>query len=276
MLLRRASALSIIAATAALPIPLTSNGVLPIESITVRGASLVDPGLIATASGIVAGENLLAARLRRGERAVAALPMIATARIRAGVPSNIAINVVERSLLLRWELRGVTYLVDGGGEIVAMADSPAFVPSAASAIAQLPLISDERDDVLFEVGDALPATLFDAVTRLAPLAASDYGSSAADLSLRIDPNWGVVLVGAGGSSDAAWVAVFGTYTSNLRSPAIIPEQIRLLRSLLARGEGRFGWIILADGRAGTYTDRGIAPPPAGGEASPAPTPSGTP
>lgn len=276
LLLRRTLALSILAAVAVLPLPLTSSGVFPIRSITVRGASLVDPGLITATSEIAAEENLLAAPLRRGEAGVATLPMIATARIRAGIPDAIVIDVVERDLLLRWELRGVTYLIDGDGRIVATADSPAFVPSAASIIAQLPQIVDDRDDVLLEVGDLLPATLFDAVTRLASLAASDFGSTAATLSLRIDPDWGVMLVGTGGASDAAWSAVFGTYTANLRSPAIIPEQIRLLRSLLARGEGRFGWIILADGSAGTYTDRGVVPPPAGGTASPAPMPSAAP
>lgn len=276
MLLRRAFAALLLVVVAMLPIPLTAREALPIGRVSVTGAALVDAGQIAEASGIAAGESLLAAHLRRGEEAVATLPMIASARIRAGLPDAIEISVVERSLLLRWELRGVTYLIDGEGVVVATADSPMFVASAASVIAQLPYIADERDDVLLQLGETLPSTLFDAVTRLASLKPSDFGSSATVLSLRIDPNWGVVLAATGGAVDAAWSAVFGTYTANLRPPAIIPEQIRLLSSLLARGEERFGWIILADGSSGTYTDRGVVPPPAGGATSPAPSPSGTP
>jgi hypothetical protein len=72
-------------------------------------------------------------------------------------------------------------------------------------------------------------------------------------------------------SDGAWFGVFGFYTSTLRSPAIIPGQVRLLRSLLAGGEGTFGIIVLASESDGTYL------PPAAPSIAPAsPSPAAAP
>jgi hypothetical protein len=42
---------------------------------------------------------------------------------------------------------------------------------------------------------------------------------------------------------------------------MLPGQVRLLRSLLAKRERGVGWVILADGQAGTFTDPGVRPPP---------------
>ena len=275
-LLRRLAAVLLILAAVVAPAPVATGSSLPITTITVSGANLVDSTAIVAASGIVAGENLLAARLRSAEVGIGALPMIASVHVRAGLPGTIQIDIAERAPLLQWEANGVTYLVDGAGGVVATADSPLLAPSAASVIGALPLITDARADVTIELGGSISAALFDAATRLTSLVPSDFGSEATEVALRVDPDWGILLTARGGPADAEWVAVFGTYTSNLRPPTMIPEQVRLLRSLLARGEGRIGWIILADARAGTYTDRGVVPPPAGGGATPSPSPSPAP
>ncbi len=42
---------------------------------------------------------------------------------------------------------------------------------------------------------------------------------------------------------------------------MLPGQVRLLRSLLAKRERGVGWVILADAQAGTFTDPGVRPPP---------------
>ena len=53
---------------------------------------------------------------------------------------------------------------------------------------------------------------------------------------------------------ATWTATFGFYTPTLRTPELVPGQVRLLRSLMARiGEGRLATILLADTTDGTYT-----------------------
>ena len=52
-----------------------------------------------------------------------------------------------------------------------------------------------------------------------------------------------------------WVAVFGVYTPSIRTPDLIPGQVRLLRSFLAGRELPVKRIILADDRNGTYVSR---------------------
>ena len=82
----------------------------------------------------------------------------------------------------------------------------------------------------------------------------------------VDPQYGFVLRGQGSGFD--WNAVFGIYSATIRPPEMLPGQVRLLRSLLAGREGRVGWVILADGQAGTFTAPGVRPPPPPGASRP--------
>jgi hypothetical protein len=52
-----------------------------------------------------------------------------------------------------------------------------------------------------------------------------------------------------------WSAVFGFYTPSLRTTELIPEQVRLLRSLLFGREQLVDKVTLASGTDGTYTPR---------------------
>ena len=55
-----------------------------------------------------------------------------------------------------------------------------------------------------------------------------------------------------------WVAVFGFYGPEIRPPDMIPEQVRLLRSLLLDpevGEATVARVILAGERSGTFVER---------------------
>ena len=59
---------------------------------------------------------------------------------------------------------------------------------------------------------------------------------------------------------AAWSAVFGFYTPSLRTTELIPEQVRLLRSLLAGREDKVDRVILASATDGTYTQKATPSP----------------
>ncbi len=101
------------------------------------------------------------------------------------------------------------------------------------------------------VGDTLDPLDLDIATRLLSLAPADVGSNAARLRVVIDEHEGWTLGPAQGDG---WVAIFGLYTSELRRPDLIPEQVRVLRSLLAgTGEAHIRRIRLADANGGTYT-----------------------
>jgi hypothetical protein len=80
---------------------------------------------------------------------------------------------------------------------------------------------------------------------------SEIGSSAAALQVSVSDTDGY-LVSAGAGS---WTAVFGFYSPSLRSSAIIPGQVRLLRSLLNGREATVARVILADAQSGTYVPK---------------------
>jgi hypothetical protein len=120
-------------------------------------------------------------------------------------------------------------------------------------------VVDETSGPFVGVGEELSAVDLDIVTRLASLTTGDLGSSAESLTIKRDPQYGYLLQGAG--EGFAWNAVFGIYSATIRPVEMVPAQVRLLRGLLATRERAIGWVILADGQAGTFTDPGVRPPP---------------
>ena len=74
--------------------------------------------------------------------------------------------------------------------------------------------------------------------------------------------------------------MFGFYTPSLRTVDLIPEQVRLLRSLLIGREPLVDRVILASGTDGTYipkpTPKPTAKPSGSPRATPRPTASGSP
>ena len=73
----------------------------------------------------------------------------------------------------------------------------------------------------------------DAATRLASLVPADVGSGAEQLIVWVTDENGFIVR----ARPASWTAVFGYYTASLRTPELIPGQVRLLRSLLVRPRG---------------------------------------
>ena len=62
------------------------------------------------------------------------------------------------------------------------------------------------------------------------------------------------------SNPAGWSAVFGFYTPSLRTPDLIPGQVRLLRSLLDGREAKVDRVILASDTDGTYLPKATPTP----------------
>ena len=96
----------------------------------------------------------------------------------------------------------------------------------------------------------------DAATRLASLKPSDVGSSAVGLAVTVSDENGFVV----SARPETWTAIFGYYTPSLRTTELIPEQVRLLRSLLVGREAQVGRIVLASATDGTYTPRSTPSP----------------
>jgi hypothetical protein len=179
--------------------------------------------------------------------ALEAMPTVRSARVGVRLPGTLAVTVDERQPVLIWAVGARRYLVDAEGLIFAVL--PAAPPVAA---ASLPVIADGRSaSATLAVGGRIEAVDLDAATRLASLVPADVGSSAVSLGVRVSDENGFVV----GTRPSGWTAIFGFYTASLRTTAMIPGQVRLLRSLLVGREAQVDRVILASETDGTYTPR---------------------
>ena len=243
-----------------------------VGQVSVIGTTLLDPEAVIAAANIPIGSSLLGVNLREAEEAVAALPLVASVRVSAGLPDGIQIRVREKSLLLRWQIGDRIYAVSESGELLGETASLNLAPSAAAALAAAPLLYDDRTPSPLPTVGQLTATELDVATRLASLTPEDLGTAATTLTLRLLSDFGFAVEATGPSIE--WSAVFGIYSATIRPTSMIPGQVRLLRSLLAGRETRIGWVILADDQAGTYTAKGVRPPSP--SVSPNPSPGTSP
>ena len=267
--LRRLALVVLLLAAFVLPPVAARANLATVGEVSVVGAILLDPEAVIAAANIPIGSSLLGANLRAAEEAVAALPLVAAVRVSAGLPDGIQIRVREKSLLLRWQIGDRIYAVTESGELLGDTASLNLASTAAAAFAAAPLLFDDRTPSPLLTDKRLTPTELDVATRLASLSAEDLGTSATSLTLRLLSDFGFVVEATGPSIE--WNAVFGIYSATIRPTSMIPGQVRLLRSLLAGRETNIGWVILADDQAGTYTAKGVRPPPPGVEPSPSPS-----
>ncbi|MGZ6269442.1 MAG: cell division protein FtsQ/DivIB [Candidatus Limnocylindrales bacterium] len=187
------------------------------------------------------GTDALAARLK-------ALPAVEAVQITARLPDVLRIELSERQPIMTWLVGDRPLLVDAGGSLFAV---PETGPGAAVP-AGLPTVVDRRTTAAgLRPGDLLDTVDLDVATRLASLKPADLGSVATGFAIAVDDGDGFTLKALPGG----WTAVFGFYAPDLRSPDIVPGQVRLLRSLLAGRERTVARVVLASDRNGTYTTR---------------------
>ena len=183
--------------------------------------------------------------------AIEAMPTVRSARVQVQLPGTLAVTIEERVPVLIWQAGTDRFLVDANGTLFSKLSA---TPPAAAA--RLPVIDDRRARAgLLEVGQQLDPVDLDAATRLASLVPADIGSSAVSLAVSASDENGFVV----SAKPGAWSAIFGFYTPSLRTTDLIPEQVRLLRSLLVGREAQVDTIVLASGTDGTYTPRSSPP-----------------
>ncbi len=215
---------------------------LQVEGAVITPASAVD-GALATALG----ENLFQLRTGPLEERLRALTTVARANVSVRLPDTLVVQLTERTPILIWRVDQRRFLADAEGQLFGeLGDG-----SSAEAKA-LPVIDDRRTaSTGLAVGGRLDPVDLDAATRLGSLVPADVGSEAQSL--------GVSVTDAGGflvhAKPAGWDAVFGFYTASLRTPELIPGQVRLLRSLLIGREPLVERIILASDTDGTYVPK---------------------
>ena len=215
--------------------------------LRIDGLHFTDQRAVEAALAGARGQNLFGLSTRPLTAALEAMPTVRTARVDVRLPGTLAVTIDERVPVLIWQVGDHRFLADGDGSIFALL--PTKPPAEAAG---LPVIDDRRTaSAQLAVGGSLDAADLDAATRLASLIPGDVGSSAVSLSVGVTDENGFVV----GTRPNGWSAVFGFYTPSLRTTAIIPGQVRLLRSLLIGREALVDRVILASETDGTYTPR---------------------
>ena len=209
------------------------------------------PGDLAAAAATPQGTNLFRLRVAPIERRIEALPGIADATVSVSLPDSLVVQVRERQAILVWAVGDGQFLVDRSGVLFAATSAE------AATAAGLPTITDSREaSAALAVGATLDPVDLDAATRFGSLVPADLGSTARSLIVTISDATGYAL----GTEPRSWVAIFGLYTPSLRTPAMISNQVRTLRSLIAGREDQIERIILADENGGTYIPRATSVP----------------
>ena len=270
---RRASAgLSAVRAGAALAMLVSAAAIYGVGAssafaytrLQLNGLTFTDQNAVEAAIASARDRNLFGLSTTPLVAALESMPTVESARVQVQLPGTLAVTIAERVPVLIWQAGTDRYLVDANGTLFSKL---AATPPAAAA--RLPVIDDRRArSLLLEVGGQLDPVDLDAATRLASLVPADIGSSAVSLAVSAsDENGFVVSAKPGG-----WSAVFGFYTPSLRTTELIPEQVRVLRSLLAGREAQVDKVILASATDGTYTPRATASGSAKGSPKPSKAP----
>jgi len=247
---RRAVAALILLATAGAIWGVVASPVFGVRSVTVEGAALTGDAAVRAALDLDgAPTNAFTLATDRLRDRLLALPAVADAVVSVGLPGTVRVSVTEREPVLAWRRGGALYLVDREGRILG--DAHAGSEAAAAAAAGLPVVADRRDlGPILAVGASVDALDLDIATRLLSLGPADLGSSAPGLLVGVDDRDGWTVVP---TVEDPWVGVFGFYGPEIRRPDMIPEQVRLLRSLLVGREPRILRVVLAGEREGTFT-----------------------
>lgn len=254
----RAGALLVMLLAAAAVYGVANSSAFVLRDLRVEGAAFTDRGAVEQTLEEVLGQNLFGLRTGPLEAGLLELPTVRSADVAVGLPNSLVVRLEERTPILVWRVGARRYLVDRDGRLFArIGEEP---PAEAAA---LPVVEDRRaTSAGLSVGGRLDAVDLDAATRLASLVPADVGSEAPGLTVVVgDTNGFVVRARPDG-----WTAVFGFYTLSLRTPELIPGQVRLLRSLLIGREPLIERVILASETDGTYTVKATARP----SATPAP------
>jgi len=247
---RRALAALAMLATAGLVWGAVASPVFGVKAVEVEGAVLTGDDAVRAALDLpTPAPNAFTLATDVLRERLLALPAVADAEVTVGLPGTLRVRIVEREPVLAWRRAGALLLADRRGRIVA--DAATDGAAAAAAAEGLPLVADRRTSgELPAVGGHLDALDLDVATRLLPLLPDDLGSAAPALLVGVDERDGWTLTP---TVEDPWTAVFGFYGSEIRGSEMIPEQVRLLRSLLAGREARLLRVVLAGSSEGTFT-----------------------
>lgn len=248
----RAGAMLALLLSAAAIYGVANSSAFTYARLRVEGATFTAASDVEAVLASVRGANLFSLRTAPLEAVLRDMDTVREVSVTVRLPDMLVATLSEREAILVWRSGARRYLVDPDGYLFARVDDAA-PPEAAS----LPVVEDRRAAAAgLSIGRSLEAIDLDAATRLGSLVPADIGSDAEGLEVHVTDEHGFVVR----SRPGGWTAVFGFYTSSLRTPELIPGQVRLLRSLLIGREPLVERIILASETDGTYIPKPTPPP----------------
>jgi cell division septal protein FtsQ len=169
------------------------------------------------------------------------LPAVASVEIELRIPDALNVRVTEEAPAFVWRTASAQLVLGSDGVVIA--ELPPDDELGAD-LRGLPSFDDVRHSSRqLMVGDRIPSETIELGLQLQALDPALLGSEASALSLRLEDEYGYVLV----SLDPAWEAAFGFYGLDPSEPASVPDRIErqaaAIRTLFAaESESNVSWV----------------------------------
>lgn len=231
-----------LAASVAALAGLAGGSWLRVGQITSDGARWTSASRLEEALEPLRGRPLLTLDRRAVEAALTALPAVAEARVEAYLPDRVEVTVTEEVPALVWQTSAVQMVCAADGTVIGQVARGAPLPEALVA---LPLVDDLRGpsrDII--IGDRVPADEVRTAQRLVAIEPATLGSAAERLTIRIDEQYGFIIV----ASEIGWSAAFGYYgldpqEADADIAAFVERQAASVRTLFAeQPETSVAWV----------------------------------
>ena len=174
---------------------------------------------------------------------LAELPAVAEANVSARLPNGLQVTIVEKQPAATWLTPAARLVLAGDGRVIGSLSRTANLPHE---LERLPTIDDQRSaSRTLAVGGAVPLPELEAARRLLDLDPELLGSRAHELGLRVDDEFGFMLIS---ERPAAWEAALGFYQAapgeaREQAMARLDAQVAAVRTLFAeRPERLVGWV----------------------------------
>jgi hypothetical protein len=129
---------------------------------------------------------------------------VATARVETFLPDRLEVTISEEEPAFVWQTSAVQLIGAADGTIIG---EVARGRELAGPLAALPFVDDRRipsRDII--VGDRIPTDEWQTALRLVGIEPATLGSRATRLTVRIDPQYGFIVI-----ANTGWSAAFGYY-----------------------------------------------------------------
>jgi cell division septal protein FtsQ len=200
---RLGALLGLVAALAGLV--LLANGPwLRVGEITTSGAAWTQPRRLAAALDPLRGSSLLAIDRDALAAQLEAIPAVATARVETFLPDRLEVTITEEAPAFVWQTSAVQLVGGADGTVIG---EVARGRELAGPLAALPFVDDRRApsrDII--VGDRIPTDEWQTALRLVGIEPATLGSRATRLTVRIDEQYGFIVI-----ANTGWSAAFGYY-----------------------------------------------------------------